>query len=262
MRAELFYNPLLLLHRLGQWAAGKRRLRRLRNSVAASLQAGHIDSLELLELLRPQKPLVIFDIGANVGTWTLLAKALYPAAQVHAFEPLQIHIEKFRQLTSKLTGVSLHEVGLGSHPARATMKVTSFSDASSLLPLSVAGKEQWHLQQVAEIPVQIERLDDWVSSRGLPGPDVIKLDVQGFELEVLRGAEQCLIQARWVLLEASFKDFYEGQCRFDQLVTFLASAGFQVLALGQGTALGEPLVQSDVLFARSDPVNKQNKASR
>jgi FkbM family methyltransferase len=245
MRAELLYNPLLLMERLGQWATERRRLRRLRGTVAAQLTTGHIDSLELLEAIRTSKPQVIYDVGANVGTWTLLAKALYPDALVHAFEPLPMHIEKFQQMTKSLAGVRLHEIGLGSCPARTTMKVTGFSDASSLLPLTESGKKQWHLQQVAEIPV-----DDWVSVNHLPSPDLIKMDVQGFELEVLRGAERCLTQAKWVLLEASFKSFYEGQCRFDQLVAFLAYAGFQVSAFGHGMALGRPLVQADVLFGR------------
>jgi FkbM family methyltransferase len=259
MRPELLYNPLLLLERLGQWAVKKQRLKKLHGTVAASLTAKHIDSLELLELLRPLNPKVIYDIGANVGTWTLLCKALYPEVQIHAFEPLPIHIEKFKQLTNGLIGVHLHEVGLGSLTTKINMKVTDFSDASSLLALTETGKQQWHLQQVGEIPVQIERLDDWISSHGLPSPDLIKMDVQGFELEVLRGAEQCLTQAKGVLLETSFKNFYERQCRFDELVSFLANAGFYVRAFGHGTSLGRPLVQADVLFARPDSSNKANK---
>ena len=251
MRTELFYNPLLLTERLGQWGTEHRRLRRLRGTVAKDLATGHIDSMELLELLRPLNPQVIFDVGANVGTWTLLAKALYPEAQVHAFEPLSMHTEKFRQLTKRLDGVHLHEIGLGSKPAQTVMKITDFSDASSLLPLTEAGKKQWHLEQVAEIPIQIERLDDWVTQHKLPTPDLIKLDVQGFELEVLRGAEKSLAQTKAVLLEASFQNFYQGQCRFDELVSWLAAAGLHVRAFGHGTALGRPLVQSDVLFSRT-----------
>ena len=81
MRPELFYNPLLLLERIGQWATERSRLRELRGTVAENLQTGHIDSLELLKLLRPLSPKVIYDVGANVGTWTLLAKAIFPEAE-------------------------------------------------------------------------------------------------------------------------------------------------------------------------------------
>ena len=145
----------------------------------------------------------------------------------------------------------LHEIGLGSQPARTVMKVTDFSDASSLLPLTETGKKRWHLEQVEEVPIQVERLDDWVARHQLSAPDLIKLDVQGFELEVLRGAEKSLAQTKAVLLEASFQNFYQGQCRFDELVSWLAAAGLHVRAFGHGTALGRPLVQSDVLFSRT-----------
>ena len=93
--------------------------------------------------------------------------------------------------------------------------------------------------------------DDCAFRHQLPTPDLIKLDVQGFELEVLRGAEKSLAQTKAVLLEASFQNFYQGQCRFDELVSWLAAAGLHVRAFGHGTALGRPLVQSDVLFSRT-----------
>ncbi len=252
MRFELFYNPRLLCERLAEISLARRRLVRLRGTVAAGLTTGHIDSLELLEILRPNPPQVIYDVGANVGTWTLLSKALFPQAQVHAFEPLPMHTEKFRRSTGELIGVHVHEIGLGPQTARTVMKVTDFSDASSLLALTAQGKKQWRLEQVAEIPIQIERMDDWVSTHHLPSPDLIKLDVQGFELEVLRGAEQTLAGTKAVLLEASFQNLYEGQCRFDELVSWLAQAGFFLRALSHGTALGRSLIQTDVLFVRAE----------
>ena len=124
MRLELFYNPRLLCERLAELSLERRRLAKLRGTVARQLTTGHIDSLELLELLRPINPQVIFDVGANVGTWTLLAKALYPQSQIHAFEPLPRHIAGFRQRTAGLGGVHLHEIGLGREPGRTVMKAT------------------------------------------------------------------------------------------------------------------------------------------
>ncbi len=248
MRLEVLYNPRLLCERLAELSLARRRLEKLHGTVAAGLTTGHIDSLELLDLLRPNPPRVIYDVGANVGTWTLLAKALFPQSEIHAFEPLPVHSGKFRNATQSLPRVQLYEIGLGSKSCRTMMKVTDFSDASSLLPLSETGKKQWRLEQVAEVPIRVERLDDWVARHKLPLPDLIKLDVQGFELEVLRGAERTLASTRAVLLEASFKVFYEGQCRFDQLVSWLAQFGLHTYALGQGARLGQPLLQADILF--------------
>jgi FkbM family methyltransferase len=250
MRAELFYNPLLLLERIGQWATERRRVRKLRGTVASGLTLGHIDSLELLELLKSDPPRVIYDIGANVGTWTLLAKTIFPTAEVHGFEPLDFHCTKFVQLTEKLNGVHLHQTALGEKREESVMRVTSFSDASSLLPLAHSGMQQWQLETVKEVPVLVQRLDDWVCCHKLPPPDLLKLDVQGYEVHALRGAPNCLKHARAVLAEVSFGEFYSGQCRFEELSTFLGEYGYRLHALGHGTHIGRALVQTDALFLR------------
>ncbi len=250
MRAELLYNPLLLLERLGQWAAEKRRLRRLRTTPARTLAAGHIDSLELLELLRGNPPAVIYDIGANIGTWTLLAKSIFPGAVVHGFEPLPEHGARYLSATESLPEVHLHGIALGEAAASSVLHVTSRSDASSLLPLTADGRAQWQMEAHKEVPVRVERLDDWVTAHALPPPDLIKMDVQGYELHVLKGAPGCLRRAKAVLAEASFGEFYESQCLFEELSSFLAQHHFRLAALGHGTALGRRLVQADVLYLR------------
>ena len=256
MRLELLYNPRLLCERLAELSIERRRLAKLRGTVAGQLTTGHIDSLELLELVRPQNPQVIYDVGANVGTWTLLAKALYPQVQVHAFEPLPMHAEKFRQLTAGLKGVHLHEIGLGPRQAQAVIKVTDFSDASSLLKLNEEGKRLFRLNQIGETPIQIQRLDDWVVRHHLPSPDLIKLDIQGYELEALRGGEISLRSANAVLTEVSFVELYQDQCLIDELAGYLRPHGFHLYAFGAKTELGKPLLQTDALFIKKSVRSK------
>jgi FkbM family methyltransferase len=256
MRAELLYDPMLLIERLGHAATDRLRLRRIRKTPASVLKKGHIDSLELLELLRPLSPKVIYDIGANAGTWTLLAKSVYREAHVHCFEPLSGHLEKFRQATAKLTGVTAHQVCLGSVAGEARLRVLDFSDASSLLPLSDEGRRQWNLREARHETVKVERLDSWISGHRLPAPDLLKLDVQGFELEVLKGAERCLDQAKAVITEVSFREFYESQCLFHDVIHFMAAHGFWLTAIGHGVVLGRPLVQGDALFVKQHSMSR------
>jgi FkbM family methyltransferase len=248
MRLALLHDPRLFCERLAELSIARRRRAALRGTVAEWLSDDHIDSLELLQLLRPVAPTVIYDVGANVGTWTLLAKALMPAAQIHAFEPLPQHHGEFERNTAPTSGVHLHKLALGEAAGTASIRVMSFSDASSLLPLAAAGEEQWHIREVGQQHVRVEAMDAWQRDGGWPLPSVIKLDVQGFELGVLRGGRQCLDHAAAVLVELSFREFYEGQCLFHDVVTFLADHGFTLHALGRSTALGRALVQSDALF--------------
>ena len=250
MRPELLYNPRLLCERLAEISLQRRRLAKLRGTAAQYLLSGHIDSLELLELLRPISPKVIYDVGANVGTWTLLGKAIFPHAVVHSFEPLRRHHSAFTENVRNSNSVYLHKVALGESSGNATMRVANFSDSSSILPLSAAGKKEWHLEEVAQESVTVLRMDDYRCSAQLPFPGLVKLDVQGFELAVLRGASECLGQANAVLAEVSFQEFYQGQCLFHELVAFLSLHGFFIYALGHGTAIDRPILQTDVLFLK------------
>jgi FkbM family methyltransferase len=224
----------------------------LRDTPASELQTGHIDSLELLEMLSQQRPKVIYDIGANVGVWTILAKTIFPDSEVHAFEPLANHSARFTTQTAGLQSVYLHNIALGNVSGETDLHVVDFTDATSVLPLAAAGQDQWDLRETEVQKVRIERLDTWVSSKKLPWPDLIKLDVQGFELQVMQGGSKCLESARVVLTEVSFHEYYRGQCLFHDIVGYLANFRFRVFALGRGTAVGQPLTQADVLFIKSD----------
>jgi len=240
----------MLIERAAELSLESRRSRRLRGTPGAQLRGALLDSLELLELL-PFSPNVVYDIGANVGTWTLLAKSLYPLAEVIAFEPLAWHCVAFLRTTTDLQNVSLHKVALGYMSGQFDMHVPTQSESASLLPLAPACEEIFHLKFDRNVTVRVERLDDYVQERKLPVPDLIKLDVQGFEGEVLLGGTRAVKNAKAVIAEASFKEFYKGQCRFDQLVSILAEAGLYVHALGTRTVLGRRLDQCDVLFLRS-----------
>src|SRR5688572_827487 len=104
MRRELLYNPRLLCERLAEISLERRRVKRLRGTPATTLCTGHVDSLELLELLRDNPPRVIYDIGAHIGTWTVLAKSVFPEAEIFAFEPLDQLREEFLRHTQRLPG--------------------------------------------------------------------------------------------------------------------------------------------------------------
>src|SRR5438552_5895734 len=136
MRPALFYNPRLLCERLAEWSVNRRRLAQLRGTVANKLRLGHIDSLELLNLLKAAPPTVIYDVGAYIGTWSLLAKATFPDAEIHAFEPMATHRKRFKDFTGRVPKLYLHEVGLGEASAALPMMVMANSDASSLLEMT------------------------------------------------------------------------------------------------------------------------------
>lgn len=249
MRPSLFYNPLDVIERLALSSQRWRRRRKLTSSPAAQLGLGHLDSLELLELLANRPPAVIYDIGANAGTWTCLAKSIYPAARVIGIEPLKQHHRAFLECSSKWEGeVQLFDCALGPRSGRAMMQVMNFSDASSILKPTATGEREFSISATGQTEVKMCRLDDLISDHKLPAPDLLKLDVQGYELEVMRGAEGALQRAKAIICEVSFESFYAGQALAVEVFAFLHERGFRIHSLGVNTPLGQRLVQTDVLF--------------
>jgi hypothetical protein len=122
------------------------------------------------------------------------------------------------------------------------------------VPMAPASQEVLNLKYHKSVTVTVERLDTYAQTQHLPAPDLIKLDVQGFECEVLKGGAKSLEHVIAVIAEVSFKELYKDQCRFDQSVSLLAEAGLFVSAFGAKTAVGRPLNQCDMLFLRPNGV--------
>lgn len=230
----------------------RKRKNKLKNTPAANLGLGYIDSLELLELIKADgfKAKNIFDAGANIGTWTLLAKAFFGDASVHAFEPLSVHIDKFKDNTKALADVHIHPFCLGSENATAVINISSYSDSSSILNATPLEFEQFGIKKSDEEEVQVKRLDSLIANNELPVPDVMKLDVQGFELEILKGAGDYLTKMSYLIVEVSFKEYYYGQPLFLDIANYLAAHQFNIYAFGHATPLGTELGQIDVLFKK------------
>lgn len=121
-----------------------------------------------------------------------------------------------------------------------------------------ASRSQFGVHTVALLPLQIFRLDDYQLDKQIPKPDLIKLDIQGYELEALRGGQECLMSAKAVIAEVSFVEYYEGQCLFHDLVTYLAEFGLFIGAFGINTPTGRSVWQTDVLFLRGARPAKNN----
>lgn len=165
-----------------------------------------------------------------------------------AFEPLEEHISRLRQVAHCPPRITVAQVALGRYTSQRYLFVNSKSDASGLLPLSAVGRGQFGIEQVSARLARMESLDEYAARMQLPPPTLIKLDVQGYEIEVLEGASACLAQAKRVICEVSFHEFYSGQPLFHDVASYIAERGLHVFALGVDTPHRQPLQQVDVLF--------------
>ena len=214
-----------------------------------ALARGVMPTVEHIAALRSLKPRTIIDVGANKGQFSLVARHLFPEARIHAFEPLEREREVYRSVVSG--PVQMHSVALGMTKGSADFFVASRADSSSLLAPGQAQKSAYGVDLSSTTRVSVDRLENVIGAEDLVGPVLLKLDVQGAELEVLRGAEQLLARIDAVYCEVSFIELYERQAMAGAIVSFLDSRGLALRgAFNVSVTRQFGPTQADFLFSR------------
>ena len=133
------------------------------------------------------------------------------------------------------------------------MDILNFDYSSSLLPVrsSVGGMgESMDLRVREQVTVQLRTMDELVDESLPPGPiDLLRIDTQGTELDVLKGAGRCLKRVRLIWTEVSFRHLYEGSVLFSDVHAHLTREGFRFHSLHEGfRGSDRELLQADALF--------------
>ena len=203
----------------------------------------------------------VIDVGANQGQWITSLLALLPVTEVWIFEPNPAAMAECRRHLKRVAGVSFNQVALGSKAGKATLQVTKASDFSSLLQpnnqLIHANYGDDPTQIVAQQAVEVRALDALVPGEKMV--DLLKIDVQGFEREALRGARNTLQRTTALLLEVNFQSHYQGDDTFPSLLDLLTrELGFQLWGLSppyRGNS-GQAL-WADALFVNPSRMSQQ-----
>lgn len=173
---------------------------------------------------------VVYDLGAAIGFFTVLAaRKVGPEGRVLAFEPFGANFERLRHNVA-LNGflhVECHEVAVADAPGRATLQLGRAATQGRLTalpgtPASVGS---------GEVEVGVTTLDAVVAG-GHPPPDIIKMDIEGAEVEALRGASTVLREHRPALL-------MEMHGRAAEVAAILEPAGYRCSIIGDARPLAQ-----------------------
>lgn len=194
----------------------------------------------------------IIDVGANTGQFALAAHRSFPSARIYSFEPAPATRAKLNKNVRGIANITVHPEALGERTGTTTFHVTAYSHVSSILSISPENKNpNYEHQRAATIDVAVARLDDLASRLNLVGPVLLKLDVQGYEEQVLKGATETLDKVQWVVLEGSFEELYIGQPLYGKLDEFLRSRGFTLVApVGFQRGRDGRIIEMDALYRR------------
>jgi FkbM family methyltransferase len=184
--------------------------------------------------LQRQRIGTVLDVGANEGQFIKSARVLFPRASILAFEPNPRLTNSLQDLLPPGTG-AVCQIACGREPGTMPLHLMKFSPASSLLRPTALRIPDFPAAETEEtIAVKVDRLDSVVKGHALARkPYLLKIDVQGFELEVLQGAVDILPDVSAIVCEVNAVPFYQGQAGFEDIYAFLRQHNFKLADIGE-----------------------------
>ena len=214
-----------------------------------ALLRGVVPAAEHLSVLQGLALRTVIDVGANKGQFSLVARHLFPKAQIFAFEPLTDELRKYKNVVAGPRDV--YPVAVAATKGIADYFVTSRADSSSLLTPSYSQSAAYGVVLSSRSTVQTERLSDIILPEACVSPAFLKIDVQGGELGVLKGAEDLLPHLDIIYCEVSFVQLYEGQPLAQDVIGYLGNNDFYLRGVfNQSSTKQFGATQADLLFFR------------
>ncbi len=200
---------------------------------------------------------VVLDVGANAGQYAqeLRGDLGFPG-RICSFEPLAAPFHVLQERAAEDPKWSAFNFGLGDVTGKATINVAGNSESSSLLEMLPR-----HLEAAPDSgflgteDIEVKTLDAVFDDLCAPGERVyLKIDTQGFESRVLRGADRCLARIDTVQVELSLTPLYVGEAPLVEMCQMLVGGGYTMVGLEPGFAdprTGQ-LLQADGIFHRAE----------
>jgi len=209
-----------------------------------------------LRLLKALDVDLVMDVGANGGGYAGELRTFGYRGRILSFEPLTEPFERLRIRSSRDPYWDIQQIAIGSEAGRRHLNVAANRGASSsFLPmLDLHAREAPTAGYVAVEDVAVERLDvSSAHSVQRARSPFLKVDVQGYEAEVLQGAAGILDRLVGMQLELSLTPLYQDAPHYRQLLSAVSDLGFDLVGLEPGfTATDGRLLQADGLFARRE----------
>ena len=172
-------------------------------------------------------PSVVFDVGAHLGQTALHFRSIFKNAHIHSFEPVTANFEKMVQNIGTRDRISVNEMALGSTVGKAYVH-EGFSDlthsiSSSVNPTNSKAKEE----------VSVETIDTYVARNKIEKIDLLKVDTEGHEMEVLKGADTTIKGGRVeaIFTECDFRHEDKQHTYFPDLLAYLHGKDFTFFGL-------------------------------
>jgi FkbM family methyltransferase len=226
--------------------------RRLGLHMASAGRLGIDLELDLARLAANQPLGTIFDVGGNFGQTALRFASAFPAATIFSFEPVSTSFELLLRSTKDIERIKAFNLAMGDTAGTSTMHLTHSAGSNSIVRVGSA---------TGAVEVSIDTVDGFADRHTTGTIDLLKIDVEGYELQVLRGASQRLSEGRirFVFAECVFSPNSEmPHTSFFDLHRMLDEAGFCfVTYYAEGFNLRLGCALGNVLYALRSTLPRQ-----
>jgi FkbM family methyltransferase len=195
----------------------------------------------------------VIDVGAHKGEFALQLYSILPKAQFYCLEPLHDIFLELQNNLKELPNFKLFNFAVGDRAGETEMYRSDFSPSSSLRKMATLHKETYPFSSGEQVEkVTVTTLDELTKELKIEDNLLLKIDVQGYEDRVIRGASNILACSKIIIIETSFCQLYEGQALFGDIYKMLDEQGFVYSGNWEETKSpsdGTPL-QQDSIFIR------------
>ncbi len=196
--------------------------------------------MNLIVSLLPENPIVV-EAGAQFGEDTEKMSLLWPKGILYAFEPSPLTYSSVAELSSRKSNVFSFQLALSSVSGKMPFYLAG--GASSLLtPQDDFNRVYFHVDLDHPVIVESVELDNWLNEQGIDKVDFLWLDMEGNELNALKGAQKHLSDVTLIYTEVNIQRFWNGCVCYEELKNWLAAEGFveiwcEIVPEWQGNAL-------------------------
>ncbi len=188
-----------------------------------------VDCFHELRYRLDAKLKIVLDVGAHHGETTFAILERFPNALVHAFEPVGMNFETLRFMVHRLPNVICHRLALGDRGGTLDILLQEDSQTHTLTQQAPVDRSS----ALRTTPVNVTTLDAFLVDTPTGPIDLLKIDVEGYELKVLSGARQTFSKRppRFVLLEATLDPADNVHSPLVDIAAWLIPYGYRLLSI-------------------------------
>ena len=194
----------------------------------------HTLRTHLSALFRKYEIADVIDVGANEGQFGSMIRDLGFAGKIYSFEPVLEAYAKLSKASARDRDWRVFNFALGSAEGNAEINVSGFTSFSSLLKLTDYAVNRWEDSKVSKTEsIRVRTLDTCVNEGliELSANSFLKMDTQGYDLEVFKGARGTLRNIKCMLSEISLIPVYENMPHYVDSISLFEEHGFRVSGL-------------------------------